>query len=254
MTSYPRSPSFSANLNRYAKKAQELKSVSLESAIETVKKLEMKLTEFAKKHKKEIQNDPLVRAKFLEMCGPLGVDPLSSKKGFWGNMIGIGDFYYELSVKVAEVCIASRSRNGGIISVDEVKQILCKRDTRFRFSSSKNNMNDNNRKEIEKNSEKTYSTKDIVTAMSKLSKLGSGFRIVSVGTTPMIISVPMELDYDHTEIMKIAQQAGKVTMEEVIENTGWKEERAKRAIELLMTNGMAWLDIHEGQQIFWFPR
>ena len=44
-----------------------------------------------------------------------GVDPLSAEKGFWGSMLGIGEFYYELSVKVAEVCLASRSRNGGII-------------------------------------------------------------------------------------------------------------------------------------------
>jgi len=52
------------------------------------------------------------------MCVPLGVDPLSTSKSFWGAMLGLGEFYYELSVKVAEVCIASRSRNGGIIRYD----------------------------------------------------------------------------------------------------------------------------------------
>ena len=50
---------------------------------ETIKKLEEKLAAFAKKHKKEIQEDPAFRKKFLEMCAPLGVDPLSSQKGFW---------------------------------------------------------------------------------------------------------------------------------------------------------------------------
>jgi ESCRT-II complex subunit VPS22 len=59
------------------------------------------------------------------MCKPLGVDPLSAENGFWGSklgigefcysMLGIGEFYYELSVKVAEICLASRSRNGGIM-------------------------------------------------------------------------------------------------------------------------------------------
>jgi ESCRT-II complex subunit VPS22 len=49
-----------------------------------------------------------------------GVDPLSSEKGFWGSMLGMGEFYHELSVKVAEVCIASRSRNGGIIRLEFV--------------------------------------------------------------------------------------------------------------------------------------
>lgn len=99
----------------YAKKAEELKATSLASAMETVEKLEVKLADFAKTHKHAIQHDPAFRAKFLDMCAPLGVDPLSAEKGFWGNMLGIGEFYYELSVKVAEVCLASKSRNGGII-------------------------------------------------------------------------------------------------------------------------------------------
>ena len=99
----------------YKKKAEEMKATSLASAMETVEKLEVKLAEFAKTHKHSIQHDPAFRAKFLDMCAPLGVDPLSAEKGFWGSMLGIGEFYYELSVKVAEVCLASRSRNGGII-------------------------------------------------------------------------------------------------------------------------------------------
>ncbi len=101
-------------------KADELKASDLASAIETIKKLEEKLAVFAKTHKYDIQNDPEFRAKFLEMCVPLGVDPLSTSKSFWGAMLGLGEFYYELSVKVAEVCIASRSRNGGIIRYEHL--------------------------------------------------------------------------------------------------------------------------------------
>ena len=59
----------------YAKKAEELKAVSLASAMETVEKLEVKLADFAKKHKHEIQHDPAFRAKFLDMCAPLGRQP-----------------------------------------------------------------------------------------------------------------------------------------------------------------------------------
>lgn len=97
---------------RYAqRKADELKAVSLQSAIDTVERLELKLTEFASKHQSEIKNDPVFRQRFLEMCAPLGVDPLtSSKKNIWNSMLGIGDFYHVLAVKVAEVCIASRSK------------------------------------------------------------------------------------------------------------------------------------------------
>ena len=33
-----------------------------------------------------------------EMCASIGVDPLASNKGFWSNMLDIGDFYYELGI------------------------------------------------------------------------------------------------------------------------------------------------------------
>jgi ESCRT-II complex subunit VPS22 len=235
---------------KFTKKAEEIKEVSLSSAVETVKKLEVKLTEFAKKHKKEIQEDPLFRKKFLEMCAPLGVDPLSSKKGFWGGVLGIGEFYYELAVKVAEVCLASRSRNGGIMSVAEVQSILMKRGTKFRFAES------------EMKSSK-YSKEDIITSIGKLSKLGSGFRTVQIGKSVMVVSVPTELDNDHMEVMKVAQDevsgkgssgiSGEVTLDEIQKVTGWDKKRARRAVELLLSKGMAWLDHHEGIDRYWFP-
>ena len=34
------------------------------------------------------------------MCTSIGVDPLASSKGFWSEMLGFGDFYYELAVQV----------------------------------------------------------------------------------------------------------------------------------------------------------
>ena len=82
-------------------------------------------------------------------------------------MLGIGEFYVELSVKVAEVCLASRSRNGGIIRVSEVKEILERRGTKFQFANS--------------TSKCIYMEEDIITSIKKLSKLGSGFRTVNVG-------------------------------------------------------------------------
>lgn len=31
----------------------------------------------------------------------VGVDPLASNKGFWAQLLGVGDFYYELAVQVS---------------------------------------------------------------------------------------------------------------------------------------------------------
>ncbi len=179
------------------------------------------------------------------MCAPLGVDPLSSKKGFWEGVLGIGEFYYELAVKVAEVCLASRTRNGGIMSVAEVQSILRKRGTKFRFSQEDGKNDTGGCK---------YSREDIITAIGKLSKLKSGFKIVQVGNTTMVVSVPTELDEDHKEVMKIAQDTARgITVRDVTMKTKWNEERAKRALDLLLSEGMAWLDDCEGQEFYWFP-
>lgn len=155
--------------NYYEAKGAQLQEETLAAAIDTVTNLETELKNFAKTHKSKIQKDPAFRAEFLRMCGPLGIDPLSSEKGLLGGLLGIGQFYYELAVKVAEVCISTRSRNGGIISVSEVLSILSKRGTKFNFTSGNNS------------SKSFCSEDDIVTAVGKLSKLGSGFRTREIG-------------------------------------------------------------------------
>jgi ESCRT-II complex subunit VPS22 len=205
--------------------------------------LEIKLTEFAKKHRHEIQHDPAFRHQFLQMCAPLGVDPLSTKNSFWGKLLGMGDFYYELAVKVAEVCLSSRSRNGGIISLVEVKDILEQRHTKFGLAAGQTT------------STQTYSKQDIQTSISKLSRLGGGFRTLQVGSSTMIVSVPTELDSDHMIIMTLTQDLGGIgiSLDQVQESTGWNAERAQRSLDLLLTQGMAWLDDYKGDTLYWFP-
>ena len=70
------------------------------------------------------------------MCNAIGVDPLagSNVKGkgvgkggigsLWAKMLGgdVNDFYFELAVRVVEVCSASRGENGGLLGVEECKE------------------------------------------------------------------------------------------------------------------------------------
>ena len=65
---------------------------------EQLKEFKESLEQFAVKHKKEINKNPVFRNEFLKMCKEIGVDPLSSNKGFWVDVLGVGDFYYELAV------------------------------------------------------------------------------------------------------------------------------------------------------------
>lgn len=68
------------------------------------------------------------------MCKELGVDPLSSNKGFWVDVLGVGDFYYELAVttnfwlsvqiQIVNICIALRKKNGGFLEENECLELL----------------------------------------------------------------------------------------------------------------------------------
>jgi ESCRT-II complex subunit VPS22 len=201
-------------------------------------------------HKTEIQTDPVFRQRFLAMCAPLGIDPLSSKKGFWAGLLGMGDYYHELAVQVAEVCLASRSRNGGIMSLTQVQLLLSKRTTKLGRAMAVNS-NDKT---------KLISTPDIVVAIQKLSKLGGGFRLVEVGSSTMVISVPTELDQDHMTVMELATRndetsgaAARVTTHQVQNAAGWTKERAERVLEMLLQQGMVWLDEYKGESYYWFP-
>jgi ESCRT-II complex subunit VPS22 len=45
-----------------------------------------------------------------------------ANKGFWADLLGFGDFYFELGVQITEICIATRSQNGGLIEIGELKR------------------------------------------------------------------------------------------------------------------------------------
>jgi len=226
--------------DKLQKKADEMHALSIQTAVDTIETLQVKLADFAKKHQSDIQDDPAFRQQFLQMCAPLGVDPLVSQKGFWAKTlgVGIGDFYYELSVKVAEVCFATRTKNGGIMAVTEVCETLNRARNRTRKKKQK----------------ELYGEADVAIAVKKLSKLGGGFRIVTVGASDMIVSVPTELDHDHVEVMTLAQDGqGCVTVDEVRQRLSWGEDRVERALTLLLHEGMAWKDDFHGISFYWFP-
>jgi hypothetical protein len=75
----------------------------------------------------------------------------------------------------------------------------------------------------------------------------------------MIVSVPEELDNDHMQVMNTAEddslgQYGMVTVTHLRDTLEWDEERAQRALDLLLARGMAWIDEHNGVNSYWFPR
>lgn len=55
-----------------------------------------------------------------------------ASKGFWAEKLGIGDFYYELAVQVVEVCMSTSHINGGVMTVEELRNRLIRSRARSR--------------------------------------------------------------------------------------------------------------------------
>ncbi|PIA58865.1 hypothetical protein AQUCO_00400010v1 [Aquilegia coerulea] len=192
------------------------------------------LEDFARKHKNDIKKNPAFRSQFHEMCAKIGVDPLASNKGFWAELLGIGDFYYELGVQIVDICLATRSHNGGLINLQELCTLLCQR---------------------RKTAREAISEDDCLRAISKLKVLGSGFEVISVGKKKLVRSVPTELNKDHNEILELAQAHGYVTVNEVDRRLSWSSGRAIDALDTLLEEGLAMIDDghRDGKRRYWFP-
>jgi hypothetical protein len=53
--------------------------------------------------------------------------------------------------------------------------------------------------------------------------------------------------------MRVAQKkAVGVPVDQVRDATGWSRQRVERAMELLLQEGMAWLDEYQGESYYWF--
>lgn len=105
----------------------QLEESSMQHLHSSLSTFRASLESFAFQHKNAIKKQPLFRAQFHSMCLSIGVDPLACQKGFWTSVLGLGDFYYELGVQIMDLCIATRSSNGGLMTVEEVSKALQKK-------------------------------------------------------------------------------------------------------------------------------
>uniref|UniRef100_A0A061R637 Vacuolar protein sorting-associated protein n=1 Tax=Tetraselmis sp. GSL018 TaxID=582737 RepID=A0A061R637_9CHLO len=191
------------------------------------------LEDFAMKHKNEIRKDPAFRHHFHKMCANCGVDPLQSNKGMFAEVLGFGDFYYELGVQIVEACLVTREINGGLLDMGALLSSVKRR----RGSASADITED-----------------DVVRAARKLKVLGSGFAVVQVGSQKMVRSVPGELSRDHNAILELAQGSQNVTLKQLL-GIGWTEQRAMSALQQLLDEGLALVDEGDpsGATRYWFP-
>lgn len=222
---------------KYKDKGTEIQENQFEQMTRQLEVFRANLEEFATKHKSEIKKNPQFRKQFQEMCASIGVDPLASGKGFW-SVLGIGDFYYELAVQIVEVCLATNYKNGGLIGLDELRTKLI----RARGKGKQH-------QEISKD--------DLLCAARKLKILGNGFTVVPVGRGQyMVQSVPGELSMDHTAVLQqVANSNQSFTSVSMLrEKLGWEEDRAQKALDHMIEQGLAWIDLQEpSEKLYYFP-
>ena len=241
-----------------AGEGDRLKQEKLSNVRETLDKFKVSLEEFASKHKARINADPEFRDQFHRLCKSAKVDPLASGKGFWTDILGLGDFYIELGVIIVEKCLQTRSSNGGMILLSDLVKLV-------RSHSS---------------GRQSTSEDDVLQALEKLKVLGNGFRLLCIGGTRFVLSVPMEINNDCQELMAVAQKlqsrghyddsdsssssssssggggGGGGVSEGIMTPApySWSPERFQLVLAPLLREGLVWVDIHHNQEdSYYFP-
>lgn len=173
------------------------------------------------------------------MCSSIGVDPLAGprKGGWWAEMLGMGDWQYELGVQIVDVCVCTRERNGGVIELGELVRMVSK----LRGVESG-----------------AVTEEDVVRSIKTLQPLGAGYEVIDVGNgKKMVRSVVKELDEDQATVLAEAQaEGGRVVEETLVTRAGWTHERARAALEnMLLRDGLCWLDAQDEQhgKAYWVP-
>lgn len=234
----------------YATHGANLRSTHTASLQTQLSVFQSLLHTFALEHSSTIKSNPTFRAEFARMCNTIGVDPLaaSNVKGkngrrglgeggsFWTQIMGgdMNDFYFEVAVRVVELCRETRSENGGLIGVDECR----KRVGKGKAIGSGLEVSDD----------------DILRAVRSLEPLGSGFSIVKVGSKQYIRSIPKELNTDQATVLEVIQVLGFVSVSMLRLNLKWEKARAQTVIDDLLADGLVWLDSQGPEKEYWSPQ
>ncbi|KAL4759673.1 ESCRT-II subunit protein SNF8 [Aspergillus foveolatus] len=234
----------------YANHGANLRSTHTSSLQTQLSVFQTLLHNFALEHSSTIKSNPTFRAEFARMCNAIGVDPLAAsnikgKNGrktlgdgasFWTQIMGgdMNDFYFEVAVRVVELCRESRSENGGLIGVEECR----KRVGKGRAIGSGLEVTDD----------------DILRAVKALEPLGSGFSIILVGSKQYIRSIPKELNTDQATVLEVIQVLGYVSVSMLQINLNWEKARAKTVMDDLLADGLVWVDLQSAEEEYWSPQ
>lgn len=235
--------------DQYARHGAALRTTHAEALSTQLEVFQAALHNFSLTHAKDIRSNPTFRAEFARMCNAIGVDPLAGSnvrhaagalsgggKSVWAKMLGssVNDFYFELAVRVVEVCRETRSENGGMIAVSEVRD---------RIAQGRGLIGGNLQ----------VTDDDVQRALDSLEPLGGMFKTTMLGSTKFIRSVPKELNQDQAVVLEVIQVLGFVTVSMLQDNLAWEAARAVAVVDDLVGDGLVWVDEQAAETEFWSP-
>ncbi|WPH02031.1 vacuolar-sorting protein dot2 [Acrodontium crateriforme] len=231
--------------DQYARHGEQLRTSHADALENQRSVFQAALHNFSLTHAKDIRSNPTFRAEFARMCRAIGVDPLagSNVKGaggssgsVWAKMLGssVNDFYFELGVRVVEVCRQTRAENGGMIAFSEVKK---------RIESGGGLVGGG----------MDVTEDDIQRALDSLEPLGGMFKTTTLGSTKFIRSVPKELNPDQSTVLGVIQILGYVTVSMLQDNLSWEKARSIAVIDDLVADSLVWIDEQAEEVEFWSP-
>ena len=193
------------------------------------------LERFARTHRERIQRDPELRAHFHVMCANLGVEPYVSRRTFWSELFGFGEWYARLGLLVAQTAMATRSINGGLIPLSILQRVVTRAMghgvDRPQSASASAPLH--------------LSEDDIARAVRTLAPLKAGFRIVQSGDGDKFLMHGGALDAgfsaDQLALLDRAREQGGYVRREDWANA-WPDVRWERCIRALLDAGIVWVD------------
>ncbi|ADV23009.1 ESCRT-II complex subunit VPS22 [Cryptococcus gattii Ru294] len=224
-----------ATASSYSTLSSNITTSQLSNLTSSLQSFRAALINFASAHRADIRKDPAFRHQFQKMCAAIGVDPLAvgpgaggSGRGWWSEVLGIGEWEYELAVQVVDICVSTRPENGGMIEMGE----LIRRVERLRSEDVGQ-----------------ITSQDILRTLKLLRPLNAGYTLHHPSpSTTYIRTIPRSLDTDQSTLLAIAATTrGRLHPAVVREQTGWTEVRVRTAMEdCVMREGLGWIDEQAG--------
>lgn len=245
---------------QYSSLSEELNEAQLDELRAQVDAFARALRTFAVRHRREIQREPEFRQAFQRMCVSVGVDPLAGHPAtslggtrlgkvadLWNDLLGFSDWQYELGVQIVDVCVSSRTHNGGLIAMDELIDGVL----RLRLGSASGDQQS-------ENSEVRITEDDILRSLQALKPLGCGYEALRMNGVTFVRTMLHELNASAVRILEVLTSGGAQTdalgipfvlATDLATTVPGAEDqlrmrRAQQALdEMTQGDGLLWLDV-----------